>query len=99
MIYSGLLKTTPNGKTIEDLAQSYEISDDGYVYTFKLKDDLKFHDGEEITTEDIEFTINLTQNDIIKSPKRANWDGIEVKRLNDREIQFILHLSKVFNSS
>ena len=90
LIYSGLLKNTPNGKLVPDLAKSYEISEDGYVYTFKLKDDLEFHDGEKITTEDIEFTINSTQNDIIKSPKRANWDGVEVKRLNDEEIQFIL---------
>jgi len=90
LIYSGLLKSTPQGGLTPNLAKSYEISEDGYVYTFKLKDDLKFHDGEKITTEDIEFTINTTQNDIIKSPKRANWDGVEIKRLNDEEIQFIL---------
>ncbi|MCK4918499.1 MAG: hypothetical protein KAS02_01815 [Candidatus Pacebacteria bacterium] len=90
LIYSGLLKATPSGKLIPDLAESYEISEDRYVYTFKLKDDLKFHDGEKLTTKDIEFTINATQNNIIKSPKRANWDGVEIKRLNDKEIQFIL---------
>ncbi|MCK5286128.1 MAG: hypothetical protein KAJ58_02805 [Candidatus Pacebacteria bacterium] len=90
LIYSGLLKSTPSGKLVTDLAESYEISEDRYVYTFKLKDDLKFHDGEKITTEDIEFTINATQDNIIKSPKRANWDGVDVKRLNDKEIQFIL---------
>lgn len=90
LIYSGLLKTTPSGKIVPDLARSYKISKDGYVYTFKLKDDLEFHDGIKITTEDIEFTINATQNNIIKSPKKANWDGVEIKRLNDKEIQFIL---------
>ncbi len=90
LIYSGLLKSTPTEELITDLAKSYEISEDGYVYTFKLKEGLKFHDGTKITTEDIEFTINATQNDIIKSPKRANWDGVEIKRLNDLEIQFIL---------
>ncbi|MBU1046397.1 hypothetical protein KKH36_01280 [Patescibacteria group bacterium] len=90
LIYSGLLKSTPDGKLVPDLAKSYEISEDGFVYTFKLKDDLEFHDGKKITTEDIEFTINLTRNDIIKSPKRANWDGVEIKRLNEKEIQFVL---------
>ena len=90
LIYSGLLKATPSGKLVPDLAKSYEISEDGYVYTFKLKDDLEFHNGTKITTEDIEFTISSTQNNIIKSPRRANWDGVEVKRLNDKEIQFIL---------
>ncbi len=90
LIYSGLLKATASGKLIPDLAESYEISEDGYVYNFKLKDNLFFHDGYPLTTEDIEFTIKTTQNDIIKSSKRANWDGVEIKRLNDKEIQFIL---------
>ena len=90
LIYSGLLKATTEGELIPDLAESYKISEDGFVYTFKLKDNLFFHDGFPLTTEDIEFTIKMTQNNIIKSPKKANWDGIEVKRLNEKEIQFIL---------
>ncbi len=90
LIYSGLLKADSHGELITDLAESYEISEDGFVYVFKIKDNLFFHDGYPITTEDIEFTINTTQNDIIKSSKRATWDGVEVKRLNDKEIQFIL---------
>lgn len=90
LIYSGLIKSSPSGKIIPDLAESYKISEDGLTYTFKLKDGLKFHDGKELTTADIEFTINSTQNNIIKSPKRANWDGVTVKRLNNKEIQFIL---------
>jgi len=90
LIYSGLLKATAEGTLTTDLAESYEISEDGFVYLFKLKDNLTFHDGYPITTEDIEFTINMTQNDIVKSPKRVNWDGVKVKRLNDKEIQFTL---------
>ena len=90
LIYSGLLKATPDGELELELAEKYEISEDGFVYSFKLKDDIYFHDGSPITTEDIEFTIKATQNNIIKSPKRANWDGVEVKRLNEKEIQFIL---------
>lgn len=91
LIYSGLLKANPYGKLVNDLAESYTISPDQKIYTFKLKDNLIFHNGKPLTTEDIEFTIKFTQNEIVKSPKRANWDGIEVKRLNDKEIQFILN--------
>lgn len=90
LIYSGLLKATPQGELIPDLADSYKISEDGFVYTFILKDNLFFHDGHPLTTEDIEFTLKMTQHDVIKSPKRANWDGVEIKRIDDKEIQFIL---------
>ena len=90
LIYSGLLKATTQGELIPNLADSYSISEDGFVYLVELKDNIFFHDGYPITTEDIEFTIKMTQNNIIKSSKRANWEGVEVKRLNDKEIQFIL---------
>jgi len=91
LIYSGLLKATPQGNLIPDLVESYNISEDGFAYVFTLKDNIFFHDGHPITTEDIEFTIKSTQNDVIKSPKRANWEGVEIKRLNEKEIQFILN--------
>ncbi|MFH1402341.1 MAG: ABC transporter substrate-binding protein [Patescibacteria group bacterium] len=90
LIYSGLLKTNLKGELVPDLAETFSVSEDGFVYSFKLKDDIYFHDNRPVTTEDIEFTIKATQNDMIKSPKRANWDGVEMKRLNNKEIQFIL---------
>ena len=91
LIYSGLLKATPEGKLIPDLAKNFDISDDGLVYTFNLKDNIYFHDGVPVTTDDIEFTIKLSQDSIIKSQKRANWDGITVKKINDKKIEFILN--------
>lgn len=90
LIYSGLVKANSNGEIVPDLAESYSISKDGLVYKFKLKDDIYFHNGEKITTDDVEFTINKTQDSALKSPKRANWDGVTVKKINDREIEFIL---------
>ena len=90
LVYSGLMKATPKGNLIPDLAEKYEISDSGLVYTFILKDDIFFHDKTPITTADIEFTINLSQNSIVKSPKRANWDGIGIEIINEKEIRFNL---------
>ena len=48
LVYSGLLKATPDGDLVPDLAESYSISKNGLVYSFKLKNDIYFHDGEEI---------------------------------------------------
>lgn len=39
------------------LAESYTISDDGLVYTFKIKQGVKFHDGTEVKASDIVFTV------------------------------------------
>lgn len=90
LIYSGLMKSNPDGDLVPDLAESYSISKDGLVYKFKLRDDAYFHNGEKVTTEDVEFTINKTQDSALKSPKRANWDGVTVRKLNEREIEFVL---------
>ena len=90
LIYSGLMKSNSKGDLVPDLAESYSISKDGLIYKFKLKDNAYFHNGEKVTADDVEFTINKTQDSVLKSPKRANWDGVAVRKLNDREIEFAL---------
>jgi peptide/nickel transport system substrate-binding protein len=67
LVFSGLLKASPDGKLVPDLAASYTISPDGRTYTFTLRDNIFFHDGEPITTEDIEFTIQKIQDSTVKS--------------------------------
>lgn len=90
LIYSGLMKSNSEGNLVPDLAESYSVSKDGLVYKFKLKDNAYFHNGEKVTTDDVEFTVNKTQDSALKSPKRANWDGVAVRKLNDKEIEFVL---------
>lgn len=90
LVYSGLTRATPDGNYAPDLAEAYEISDDGTTYTFTLRPDLTFHDGTPLTTEDVAFTIELAQRPDIKSPKRADWEGVVVTVIDERTIQFTL---------
>lgn len=90
LLYSGLLKASDNGGFELDLAEHYEVSEDGTIYDFFIKDSAYFHDGERVTTEDVAFTIEKVLDPVIKSPKGANWKGIAVEKINDREIRFIL---------
>jgi len=90
LIYSGLMRKDGDGNLIPDLAEKYEISKDQLSYIFTLKDNIYFHDGTTVTTEDIIFTINEVKNPIIKSPKKTNWDGINVEKIDEKNIKFIL---------
>lgn len=90
LIYSGLMRVGENGKLIPDLAKNYSISSDGLVYHFTLKDKLYWHDGSPITADDIVFTIKRATDPQIKSPKRADWDGVEVKKTGNLSVDFIL---------
>jgi peptide/nickel transport system substrate-binding protein len=92
LVFSGLLKATPDGKLIPALAESYTISPDGLVYTFTLKDNLSWHDGEPLTAQDVVFTIEKVQDKslAIKSPRRASWDDVSVESPDERTIVFKL---------
>src|SRR5690606_32882866 len=91
LIYSGLLRIGPDGSLIPDLAESYEISDDGLTYTFTLKPNLTWHDGRKLTARDIVFTVNLAQNENTRSVKRPIWDGVTVEQSGEKTIIFRLN--------
>jgi peptide/nickel transport system substrate-binding protein len=90
LVYSGLMRATSDGKLVPDLAESYTISPDNLTYNFILKPNVFFHDGTRVTADDIVFTIEKAKDAALKSPKRANWDGITVEKINDQEIKFTL---------
>lgn len=56
LVFSGLISNNTAGEPIPDAAERWEISEDGLTYTFYLNKGVKFHDGEELTAEDVEFT-------------------------------------------
>lgn len=54
--FEGLLKVNRENEVVEGLAKAYEISEDGKVYTFTLRDDIKWSDGTAITAKDFEYS-------------------------------------------
>ncbi|CAH1692519.1 putative D,D-dipeptide-binding periplasmic protein DdpA [Hyphomicrobiales bacterium] len=58
MVYSGLLKVN-NAMAVEpDIATAWKVSDDGLVYTFTLRDGVKFHNGRPVTSDDVVYSFN-----------------------------------------
>ena len=90
LIYSGLMRPGKNGVLEPDLAQSYEVSEDGLNYTFTLKDGLVWHDGKPITADDVIFTVQKAQDPALRSTKLASWDGVGVEKVDDKTIRFTL---------
>ncbi len=91
LVYSGLLKVTAKGELAPDLAKSWTISPDGLLYTFVLKDDIYFQDGVKITADDVIFTLEKTQDGTLKSPRKANWNGVTVTKVDDTTVTFRLN--------
>ena len=60
--FAGLYTYDKDGKIVPALADSYEVSDDGLVYTFTLKEDLKWSDGTPLTAKDFEYSWKRAAN-------------------------------------
>ena len=90
LIYSGLMKATPENKLINELSKSHSVSEDGTEYTFKLRENLIFHDGSEVTSDDIVFTINKVKDPVIRSSLSSNWANIQVEAIDSHTVKFTL---------
>ncbi|WP_221373210.1 ABC transporter substrate-binding protein [Clostridium perfringens] len=56
LIFDGLITNNEKGEPVPNVAESYEISEDGKTYTFKLNKGIKFTNGQELTAKDVAFT-------------------------------------------
>lgn len=90
LIYSGLFRYSSEGKLEKHIASDYSISEDGKTYTVFLRPNVRFHDGEELSADDVAFTIRAIQDPAYKSPLRANWQGVEVAATDRYTIVFSL---------
>jgi len=90
LVYSGLMRLDENGTPIPDLADSYSITPDGKTYTFIIKDNVFFHDNTKVTANDVLYTIGQIQHPLIDSPKKASWQGVTVRKVDEMTVAFDL---------
>ena len=60
LFFNGLTKPGDNMEPLPDLAKSWDVSADGLSYTFVLRDDVKWHDGQDFTSQDVRFSWEAT---------------------------------------
>jgi peptide/nickel transport system substrate-binding protein len=88
LVFSSLMAYDKNGNLINDVAERYEISQDGKEYTFYLKQNVLWHDKTQLTAKDIAFTIKLIQDKAFKSTLRGDWQNVNVEAIDDYTIKF-----------
>jgi peptide/nickel transport system substrate-binding protein len=92
LLYNSLIHYDSNGLPQPDLAESWGINQDGTIYNFTLQPDAIWHDGEPVTSDDVIFTVETLRDPESPIPDdlRELWNEIEVNRLDDKNLQFIL---------
>jgi peptide/nickel transport system substrate-binding protein len=90
LVYDGLMMLGEDGTLTSNVAKGVTVSEDGLTYNVILRDDVKFHDGETLTSRDVAFTIGRIQDPLLASPLRANFDGVTTEEVGDYEINLII---------
>ena len=92
LTFAGLTKFNDTGDVVPDLATTWNISDDGITYTFKLRQDAKWSDGASVTANDVVFTAQMLQDPGFpgRSDVGSLWRTIKVNKLDDYTVQFQL---------
>ena len=94
LIQSTLITTDADLNFVNDLATDYYSSEDGLTWTFKIRDDVKFTDGEPLTASDVAFTINGIKNN---EAAEADLSMVESAEAVD-DTTAVIHLNKPFNA-
>ena len=94
LIQSTLITTDLNLEFQNDIATSYECSEDGLTWTFTIRDDVKFTDGEPLTARDVAFTVNGIINSAAAEADLSMVDEAVV--IDDTTVE--LRLNKPFNA-
>ena len=76
-VFEGLTRFGPDGSVNPGLAESWEISEDGLVYTFKLHEGVTFHDGTAMDAMDVKFTLDRARDETSQNAQKALFEGIE----------------------
>lgn len=90
LIYGSLFVSGADGLPEKSMASDYTIAEDGRLVTVFLKPGIHFHDGEEVTAEDVMFTVRALQDPAYKSPLRNNWLGVEASSPERYTVVFTL---------
>ena len=74
-VFGGLVTIDPDLEIVPDLAESWNVSGDGTVYTFNLRPDAKFHDGSQVTAHDVKWSLERATNPLTESPVADQYLG------------------------
>ena len=90
-VFEGLTRFGPDGSVNPGLAQSWEISDDGLVYTFHLAEGVKFHDGSAMDAEDVKFSLDRARAEDSANAQKALFGSIaEVEAVDPATVKVTL---------
>ncbi|MCJ8308868.1 MAG: ABC transporter substrate-binding protein [Rhizobiaceae bacterium] len=82
-VFEGLTRIGSKGEVLPGLAESWDISEDGKTYTFKLRTGVKYHDGSAFDAEDVKFSLDRARAEGSTNAQKALFAGIDSVTVKD----------------
>jgi peptide/nickel transport system substrate-binding protein len=92
LIYSGLISFNSRGEPMPELAAEWAVSADATLYTFTVRNDARWHDGEPVTSDDVIYTFSKLQDEDYPGSEdlQTMWQQVNIIRLDEQRVQFQL---------
>ena len=88
LIFSGLVRLGPGNTYEPDLAESWTTDAKGKTWTFTLRDDATWQDGEPVTAEDVVFTVEALKSPDVAGAMAAAWADVTATAIDAKTVQF-----------
>ena len=96
LIFNGLTSHDGNDQVAPGLAESWEFDEESCTYTFHLAENVKWHDGEPFTADDVKFTIEAIMDPENGSENAPNYEDVqEITVVDDHTVSFKLDAPNV----
>jgi peptide/nickel transport system substrate-binding protein len=90
LAFSGLTRYDKTGAIVPDLAATFRTESDGKVWTFNIRDDAAWQDGQPVTADDVVYTVKLLQDRGYVGPYEDAFRGVTVEKVADKTVRFSL---------
>jgi peptide/nickel transport system substrate-binding protein len=90
LVFAGLFRRVNGSTVVPDLVERFEWSTDGKRLTLQLRTNVRFHDGEPLTSDDVVFTLNAAKDPAWHSPYATLLRGVTVERTDDYTVLITL---------
>ena len=91
LLFDGLTAHDANGQVVPGLAESWDYDENTFTYTFHIREGIRWHDGEDMTADDVKFTFEAIMNPENGSENAPNYEDVEeITVLDDHTVAFKL---------
>ncbi|MDQ0340604.1 peptide/nickel transport system substrate-binding protein [Caldalkalibacillus uzonensis] len=91
LIFAGLMRTNEELEMVPHLGEPVEVSEDGLEHVYRFYKGVKWHDGEEVTADDVVFTFSIPLHEDYDGPRKSYFENLEsVEKIDDYTVKFIL---------